>query len=84
MVSTDLDPAKLKKPPLGRRESCDPLDLLLIIKAHDDELKTNELVQLVDAKLGWSKRTVMKKLDVLESDHRIFKSKLSDCWNIKP
>jgi hypothetical protein len=83
MVPTDLDPAKLKKPLLGRRESCDPLDLLLIIKAHDDELKTNELVKLVDSKLGWSKRTVMKKLNVLESDHQIFKSKLSDCWNVR-
>jgi hypothetical protein len=83
MVRTDLDPAKIKKPALGRRESCDPLDLLLIIKTHDDELKTNELVELVDSQLGWSKRTVMKKLNVLESDHQIFKSKLSDCWNIK-
>jgi hypothetical protein len=83
MVRTDLDPAKIKKPALGRRESCDPLDLLLIIKAHDDELKTSELVELVESKLGWSKRTVIKKLNVLESDHRIFKSKLSDCWNLK-
>jgi hypothetical protein len=83
MIRTDLDPAKIKKPALGRRESCDPLDLFLIIKTHDDELKTNELVQLVDSKLGWSKRTVMKKLNLLESDHQIFKSKLSECWNIK-
>ena len=83
MVRTDLDPEKIKKPVLGRRESCDPLDLLLLIKANDNELKTSDLIELVEAKLGWSKRTVIKKLNVLESDHQIFKSKVSECWNIK-
>jgi hypothetical protein len=82
MVRADLDPAKIKGP-AGRRESCNPQELFSIIQNNDDSLKTKDLVQLVGDQLGWSPRTVMAKLHTLCAERKIFKSKLSECWNIK-
>jgi hypothetical protein len=82
MVRTDLDPAKIKKP-LGRRPSCDPLDLIALINQNDDQFSSNELQQHAYEHLGWSRTTFYEKLGLLEKQKQIFKSKLTGNWNIK-
>jgi hypothetical protein len=83
MVRTDLDPTRIKQPPRGRRISCEPDDLLALIRENDDELSSNELAGLAKDELGWARRTVFRKLATLENRKVIFKSKISDKWNIQ-
>jgi hypothetical protein len=82
MVRTDLDPAKIKEP-RGRKPSSSPDQLLEIIKANDDELSSIDLETKVTETLGWSRRTFYRRLQVLENQKAIFKSKLTDKWNAK-
>jgi hypothetical protein len=81
MVRTDLDPAKIKTL-RGRRVTCDPQDLLALIRKYDDELSSRELEAKVDEELGWSRRTIFKKLKSLERRKLVFKSKTTDKWNV--
>jgi len=82
MVRTDLDPAKIKKP-LGRRPTCDPRDLLDLIKRFDDQLSSTKLQEQAAEYFGWSRGTFYSKLAVLEKQGSIFKSKLSGHWNVR-
>jgi hypothetical protein len=82
MIRTDLDPAKIKTL-RGRHVSCDPQDLLELIKENDDQLLTKELQKKVTDELGWAERTFYKKLNILEKQKTVFKSKLTDKWNAK-
>jgi hypothetical protein len=76
LVRTDLDPEKIKRP-LGRRQECDPEDLIRLISENDDQLSTENLIE----RLGWSKRTVFRKLEFLRKQKRVFQSKASGFWN---
>jgi hypothetical protein len=82
MVRTELDPAKIKTL-RGRRVTCDPDDLLQLIRKNDDQLSSKELEAKMDEELGWARRTFYKKLTVLEKRKAIFKSKTSDKWNVQ-
>jgi hypothetical protein len=82
MVRTDLDPAKIKKP-LGRSISCNPEDLLALIKDNDDQLASGDLQQLAKNQLGWASSTFYEKIKALTAQKLIFKSKLSGNWNAK-
>jgi AAA domain len=82
MVQTDLDPAKLKRIDKRLRPGFAPEELLLLIKLHDDELSTNELVDLAEEKLGWSSRTIFNKLKLLKRLRKVFLSVATDKWNI--
>jgi hypothetical protein len=81
MKRTDLDPAKIKTL-RGRRVTCDPEDLLQLIRKNDDQLSSKELEAKADEELGWARRTFYKKLTILEKRKAIFKSKTSDKWNV--
>jgi hypothetical protein len=77
----DLDPENLKKP-IGRRVECSPTDLFGIIQINDDELTTSALVQKVESELGWSKSTTLRKLNELQKNKKVFRSKATECWNV--
>lgn len=80
MVRTDLDPTKIKI--LGRKPSCDPADLLKLLKAHDDSLSRSDFVKLAREELGWSRRTIYDKLAALFKQNRVFTSKASGFLNV--
>jgi hypothetical protein len=82
MDRTDLDPAKIKNL-LGRKEACSPQELLNFSAKYDDQLKTTDLTLAAQDHLGWSRRTILNKLHHLETNNLVFKSHLSDAWNIK-
>src|SRR4029077_5945691 len=82
MVRTDLDPAKIKKP-LGRHQTCDPDDLLEVIRENDDLFSSKELQQEVYENLGWSRSSFYQKLNALEKQKCVFKSKANGKWNVK-
>jgi hypothetical protein len=82
MVRTDLDPAKIKKP-LGRHQTCDPDDLFEVIRENDDLFSSKELQQEVYENLGWSRSSFYQKLNALEKQKRVFKSKANGKWNVK-
>jgi hypothetical protein len=73
-----LDPSDLKKARLGRKQECDPDELFRMIAQNDDELSTEVLIE----RLGWSKRTVFRKLELLRKQKRVFQSKTSGFWNV--
>lgn len=81
LVRTDLDPGKLKTAPRGR-PACDPQDLFGIISSNDDLFSTKELTERAIDELGWSRRTVLNKLQDLKGCKRIWLSKASDKWNV--
>lgn len=81
LVRTDLDPAKLKGRG-GRPSTCDPESLFEIIKSNDDELTTSALVEKAITELGWSRRTVFAKLEILKKNKRARLSKATDFWNV--
>jgi AAA domain len=83
LIRTDLDPEKIKKP-LGRRQECDPAELIRMVAANDDELSTGDLIAKVELELGWSSRTIARKLEILRKQKKLFKSKTTDHWNIPP
>jgi hypothetical protein len=83
MVRTDLDPAKIKQLKGRPRKGFEPEELFKLIKIHDDEFSTNELTDLAEEKLGWSRRTVFNKLNLLKRQKRVFLSVATDKWNIK-
>jgi hypothetical protein len=83
MVRTDLDPSKIKRADKRLRPGFAPEELLKIIELHDDELSTNELVDLAEEKLGWSHRTIYNKLNLLKRTQKAFLSIATDKWNIK-
>lgn len=82
MKRTDLDPTKIKTL-RGRHVTCDPDDLLELIRQNDDLLSSTELQVKADEELGWARRTFYKKLGILEKRKAIFRSKTSDKWNVK-
>jgi hypothetical protein len=82
LVRTDLDPAKLKTAHRGRPSTCDPESLLEIIKSNDDELDTGALIEKAIAELGWSKRTVFAKLEVLKKQKRVYPGVATGNWNV--
>ena len=83
MVRTDLDPSKIKRIEKRLRPGFAPEELLQIIALHDDELSTNELVELAEEKLGWSNRTIFNKLNSLKRSQKAFLSVTTDKWNVK-
>jgi hypothetical protein len=82
MVRTDLDPAKIKRLDKRHRPGFEPEELFNLIKAHDDEFSTTELADKAEEKLGWSRRTVFNKLNLLKRLKRIWLSVATDKWNV--
>jgi AAA domain len=83
MVRTELDPTKIKRPEKRNRPGFEPEELLKLIKANDGELSTNELADEAEEKLGWSRRTVFNKLNLLKRLKRIWLSVATDKWNVE-
>ena len=79
----ELDPKNIKKIG-GKPTQCAAEEIFSLIEADDDGLTTNDLVEKIEVKLGWSRATVMRKLSELHKEKRIFKSKATECWNISP
>ena len=82
LLRSGSDPSKIKKP-RGHRQELDAELLLEIIADYDDELNTTELVLKAIAELGWSRRTIINKLNQLKKNKKAFVSKTSEKWNIK-
>jgi hypothetical protein len=81
MKRTDLDPKKVKTLQ-GRRVTCEPEELVELIRLYDDQLGTVKLGKEVYEQLGWSRGTFYEKLRALQRAKIIFKSKTTDCWNV--
>jgi AAA domain-containing protein len=81
LVRTDLDPDKIKRPTPGR-PTLNPQALCELIRKHDDELSTKELVELAIKELTWSERTIYDKLRLLKKSKRIFESVSNGKWNV--
>jgi hypothetical protein len=64
------------------RPGFEPRELFNLIKANDDELSTNELIEKAEEKLNWSKRTVLNKLEILKRSKQAWVSVASGKWNI--
>jgi hypothetical protein len=82
MERTDLDPAKIKQAK-GRPVSCNPNDLLALIKDNDDQFASHELQTKAREELGWAPSTFYEKIKELVAKKLIFKSKLTGHWNVK-
>ena len=78
LVRTDLDPTKIKA--ITGRPGYDAEDLFGLIEMNDDELTTDDLVELAIKELGWARRTIFNKLKSLKT--RVFLSKATDKWNV--
>jgi AAA domain len=83
MVRTDLDPAKIKKPVIGRRTLYDENDLLRVIATQDDELSSTQLETLAREQLGMVRSTFYQKLKILCNAKLAFKSAVTGNWNVK-
>jgi AAA domain len=88
LVRTDLDPDRIKRPQasrLGRGgapSSYSIENLFKLIEENDDELATEQLISLANQTLGWARRTVFNKLEILKRSKRIFFSMATNKWNI--
>jgi AAA domain len=76
-----LDPTKLKKP-LGRNAEYSGFDILEVLREHDDQLSTTELQKLVRKETGMVSSTFYELFKKLKSSRTVFRSKLSEKWNI--
>lgn len=81
LVRSDLDPDKIKRP---GRPKLNGEELFKIIKAFDDQLDTDQLLEKAGDLLNWSRATFYRKLDELAHSKRIYKSLATDKWNLKP
>jgi AAA domain-containing protein len=81
MVRTELDPAKLKRPQKRSRPGFEIEELFKLIKSNDDKFSTEELIDAAEEKLGWSRRTILYKINLLKRLKRIRISIATDKWN---
>jgi hypothetical protein len=78
---SSLDPAKLRKP-VGRNAEYSGSDILEILKDHDDQLSTTELQKLVRKETGMVASTFYELFKKLKGSRSVFRSKLSEKWNV--
>jgi len=78
----DLDPAKLKKPGVGKKFTAQ--DLLDFIAAHDDEFSNAQLLEAFRHDCGCSRATFFELKKILLSQKVIFLSPTTSKWNLAP
>jgi hypothetical protein len=80
MVRTDLDPAKIKKPAIGRPNQFSIQPIIDLISEHDDQLSTKELEAKATEDLGMVRSTFYVKLAQIKKQKLARLSKLSNKW----
>jgi len=83
LVRTDLDPQKIKTPALGRQKHYSTEQILEVLADCDDQLSTSALQEKVKTECGMSSGKFYELFSQLKTDQKIFKSKLTQFWNIK-
>lgn len=80
MVRTELDPAKIKKPALGRSTQFTLQPIIDIITEHDDQLTTKELEAKATELIRMAPSTFYVKLSQIKKQKLARLSKLTNKW----